>query len=244
MSVIGIIGGIGPQAGLDFLQKIIAGTPAVKDQDHLNCILISCPSMIPDRTEYLLYEDVENPAVGMFKCAERLYLAGARMAVTVCNTAHAERIFTPFRAMVEEALPGLTIVNMLETCANYVKASLHIYALGLLATKGSYQSRVFHTYFKEEDGFQLIEPEIADQEKIHDAIYNEQYGIKAHPQNITFQAKESINEQIWRLIDRGAKAIILGCTEIPLSVKNHNYPVPFIDTGEITARRLIRMAKL
>jgi len=236
---IGIIGGVGPQAGLDFLQKIITNTKAVSDQDHLNCILISCPSLIPDRTEYLLYGQVENPAVGMFECARRLYAAGARRAVVVCNTAHADRIFTPFRAKVAELLPGLGIVNMLETCANHVKTSLHVHALGLLATKGSHQSRVFHEYFRDEDGFQLIEPAIAEQEQVHEAIYNEQYGIKANPRHVTSQAKECIHRAACRLIDRGAEAIVLGCTEIPLATQNSHFPVPVIDPGEITARHLV-----
>ena len=44
LPIIGIIGGIGPYAGLDFVQKIFSNTRAKKDQEHLNCILISCPS--------------------------------------------------------------------------------------------------------------------------------------------------------------------------------------------------------
>jgi len=73
---IGIIGGVGPYAGLDFVQKIFANTQAVQDQDHLNCMLVSCPSLIPDRTRYLLqsnHEESENPAFGLFESARCLY---------------------------------------------------------------------------------------------------------------------------------------------------------------------------
>ena len=238
---IGVIGGVGPHAGLDLLQKIISNTLAVKDQDHLNCMLISCPSFIPDRTEYLLYGQVVNPAFGMFESARRLYMAGVRIAVVACNTAHADQIFTPFLAMVEDALPHLKIINMLETCVDYVKDSLHVQTLGLLATKGTYQCRVYHEYFRKDKGFQLIEPDILGQEKTHEAIYHVQFGIKAHSQRITSQAKECIHQEIYRLIDRGAKAVILGCTELPLAVQDQEFPVPVIDPGLHTARRLIAM---
>jgi aspartate racemase len=244
MPIIGIIGGVGPCAGLDFVRKIFANTIAKHDQDHLNCVLISCPSIIPDRTAFLLEKkEVElNPAFGMFESARRLYLAGARLAAVACNTAHADRIFSPFLAMVKESLPDLEIVNMLETCALYVRESLRIKRLGLLATIGTYQSGVYREYFRGEDGFSLFEPDAAGQKNIHDAIYNEDFGIKAHSDEIEPRAKGLIIGEIRRLAAGGAEAVILGCTELPLAVQDGDSPVPLIDPGLITARRLISLS--
>ena len=257
MTIIGVIGGVGPQAGLDFVQKIFSNTLAVRDQDHLNCMLISCPSIIPDRTGFLLRpsrppgntaEETENPALGMFESARRLYLAGVRIAAVACNTAHANRIFSPFCSMVKESLPDLRIINMLESCAAYVKESLHMKHLGLLATKGTHESRVYHEYFKQEDGFLLIEPDSDGQEKVHQAIYNEDFGIKANSQNISTEAIKIINQEIHTLIYRGAEAIILGCTELPLAMSGlplnpgNKTSVPLIDPGLVTARLLIELA--
>ena len=243
MTIIGVIGGVGPHAGLDFVQKIFSNTLANKDQDHLNCLLISCPSIIPDRTGFLLEgtETGENPANGMFESVRRLYLAGARLAAVACNTAHADRIFAPFCSLVRESLPNMKIINMLETCATYVKESLQIKRLGLLATIGTHKSRVYHEYFREENGFLLIEPDATGQNKIHEAIYNEDFGIKAHSQEISPQAIERINDELLALINRGVEAIILGCTELPLAVQDLKSPVPLIDPGFITARRLIEL---
>jgi aspartate racemase len=240
MTIIGVIGGVGPQAGLDFVQKFFSNTKAKKDQDHLNCILISCPSIIPDRTGFLLKgaKEEENPAFGMFESARRLYLAGARIAAVACNTAHADRIFSPFCSMVKESLPDMKIVNMLEACAAHVKES-KISRLGLLATIGTHKSRVYHEYFREEDGFLLIEPDSEGQNNIHEAIYNEDFGIKAQSPKISSRTIDKINREILALTKRGAEAIILGCTELPLAAQSLNCSVPLIDPGLITARRLI-----
>jgi aspartate racemase len=244
-TIIGVIGGVGPQAGLDFVQKIFANTRAKKDQDHLNCILVSCPSIIPDRTGFLLksanvQSAKENPAFGMFESARRLYLAGARIAAVACNTAHAGKIFSLFCSMVKESLPDMEIVNMLETCAAYAKKT-KISRIGLLATIGTYKSRVYHEYFREKDGFLLIEPDSAGQNNIHEAVYNKDFGIKAQSQKITPEVTEMINHEIIVLVERGAEAIILGCTELPLAIQSLNCFVPLIDPGLITARRLIAL---
>jgi aspartate racemase len=242
-TIIGVIGGVGPQAGLDFVQKIFANTKAKKDQDHLNYILISCPSIIPDRTEFLLKSgEEENPAFGMFESARRLYMAGVRIAAVACNTAHADRIFSPFCSMVKKSLSDMKIVNMLETCAAYAKESW-INRLGLLATIGTHKSKVYHEYFRENDGFLLIEPDSAGQSSIHEAIYNEDFGIKAQSQKISSEAIERINHEIIALAEKGAEAIILGCTELPLAMQSLDCPVPLIDPGLITARRLIALTE-
>ena len=243
LSIIGVIGGVGPYAGLDFVKKIFSSTRAVKDQDHLNCILISCSSIIPDRTGFLLQgkNEEENPAFGMFVSARRLHLAGVRIASVACNTAHAGHIFKPFCDKVKESLPDFEIVNMLESTALFVKEVLHINSLGLLATLGTHKSRVYHEYFKEDDGLHLIEPDENGQEKVHDAIYNKDYGIKAKSDQISSQAKGQICDEINKLIDRGAKGIILGCTELPLAVDPSDFSLPLIDPGLIAARRLIAL---
>jgi aspartate racemase len=240
---IGVIGGIGPQAGLDFVQKIFANTRVSKDQDHVNCVLISCPSIIPDRTAFLLQNDgkIENPAFGMFECARRLYMAGIRVAVVACNTAHSDRIFNPFCAMVKESLPDLIIVNMLKTCAEYIKETLRVTRVGLLATKGTHKSRVYHEYLDAEENFELMEPEAQGRERVHEAIYSEEYGIKAYSQEIKPQARDLVSREIDRLIDQGAEAVILGCTELPLAIKSRDFAIPVIDPGLLVARKLIEL---
>jgi len=244
MKIIGIIGGIGPSAGLDFMKNIFANTVARKDQEHLNCILISCPSIIPDRTEYLLSVVEDNPAYGMFECARRLHVAGASYVAVACNTAHSSRIFSLFSTMVEESLPGLKVVNMIEVCATHAKKSLtpeKIKRIGLLATLGTHTTGVYHEYFKEEEGLLLIEPDLASQKDVHAAIYDLDYGIKSHSQPVTDKAREIIKKEIHHLIEQGAEAVILGCSELPLAVNAQDFSIPFLNPGLICARRLVEL---
>jgi aspartate racemase len=237
-SLIGVIGGVGPYAGLDFMQKIMNNTRAEKDQDHLDCVLVSCPSLIPDRTEYLLDSgNGQNPAAGMFKCAQKLHAAGVRYAAVACNTAHAALIFKPFLEMAAP-LEGLQIINMLECCAAFVR-ELGIKKAGLLSTMGTHQSGVYSEYIK--DNLTLIEPEDG-QKRVHEAIYDKDFGIKAQSQPVTERAKTIIMEEINKLVQKGAEAVILGCTELPLAAGNPRFAVPIIDPALIAARKLISLA--
>jgi aspartate racemase len=146
--------------------------------------------------------------------------------------------------MVKESCSDLEIVNMLETCADYAKKDValgHVKRLGLLATLGTHQTKVYHNYFKTEDGLLLIELDSAGQERVHEAIYNKAYGIKSHSQPVTAKAKEVIKEEILKLIEQGVETIILGCSELPLAVDPQEFRVNFLDPAQICARRLIEL---
>ncbi|MCL1991878.1 MAG: amino acid racemase [Spirochaetes bacterium] len=242
--VIGVIGGMGPYAGLDFVQKIFGSTKAKKDQDHLNCVLVSLPGSVSDRTAFLLRNEGENPAAGMFESARRLHLAGASYAAVACNTAHAKRIFEPFCEAVKKELSGLVIVNMLESCAEFIKKERGgLSRIGLLATVGTHQSGVYGEYFRKEDGFTLLEPDAAGKENIHEAIYNEGFGIKSFSQPVTERARALVSGEINRLAEKGAQAVILGCTELPLAIPpGATSSIQLIDPGLIAARKLVSLA--
>ncbi|MDR1238669.1 MAG: amino acid racemase [Treponema sp.] len=240
--LIGVIGGVGPYAGLDFVRNIFNNTRALKDQEHLNTLLVSCPAIIPDRTKYLLDEEPVNPADGLFESAKILYAAGARHAAVVCNTAHSDRIFKPFCGMVADSLPGMVIINMLSSCADFIKEKHpEIRTLGLLATKGTYKSRVYKEYFKSVEGFTLLEPELPGQDRISDAIYSLDYGIKAHSDPVQAKACNILLYEGFRLLDRGAQGLILGCTELPLAVDPTDFSTPVFNPGLLAARELIRL---
>jgi aspartate racemase len=241
--LIGVIGGVGPYAGLDFFKNILDNTIFTRDQDHVSAVLLSCPSLIPDRTEFLLGNETENPAFAMFECAKRLYGIGVKYASVACNTAHSKRIFDPFLDMVHEKLPDLVIVNMLETCILHIKKNMPgIKRIGYLATRGTYMSGVYREYLEAGGDFSPMEPEVRGQERIHEAIYSKDFGIKVHSDPVHAKARSVLLYETFKLLDRGAEAVILGCTELPLAVNPGDFFVPILDPGKLAARRLIDLA--
>ena len=84
--VIGVLGGMGPEATIDLFQKIVKLTPAKKDQEHIRIIIDNNPK-IPDRTKAILYNG-ENPLPELVKTAQNLERAGADFIIIACNTAH------------------------------------------------------------------------------------------------------------------------------------------------------------
>ena len=91
----GIIGGMGPEATVDLMQRIIANTSAIDDVDHIRCIVDNNPK-IPSRIKAILEQGGENPGPSMAEMARRLEKWGADFLVIPCNTAHYyyDRLFT------------------------------------------------------------------------------------------------------------------------------------------------------
>ena len=112
MKTIGVVGGVGPLAGVDFQKKIISQTRAERDQDHLQVVTVSFPAQVPDRTAYLLGETDQNPAVPLAEQLILLEKTGADIGAIPCNTAHAPRIFDQIKKILGETGSKLKLLNM------------------------------------------------------------------------------------------------------------------------------------
>ena len=99
---IGIIGGMGPLATCDLMEKIIDYTDAASDQEHIH-VLVDSNTNIPDRTEAILHGG-ENPVPEMVKSAWKLESMGADILIMPCNTAHYLLMFQYF--ICQKKLPG------------------------------------------------------------------------------------------------------------------------------------------
>lgn len=231
---IGIVGGVGPSAGTDLVNKIFSHTRAERDQDHINLFLSSCPSIIPDRTDYLL-NGGQDPAPGLEQCIRWLSSCGATAVGIACNTAHAPEIIG--RVKVPE---GVKLINMIEQTALHVLRMEQIhrggeFKVGLLATLGTLRCNIYDRYFKS-----VVKPEASVAEAVHAAIYDKEYGIKATPV-VTDRARATVHDAVMHLKGKGCSAVILGCTELPLVFNGHSYNgVKLVDPTEILAIELIR----
>ncbi len=238
---IGIVGGVGPYAGLDLNRKIFDETVAGSDQDHLPVMLASLSATINDRTRYLLQGDVENPAQGLFNVLARLASTGATVAGIPCNTAHAEAIFGKIEKKIRASGLTIKLLNMITEVMDYIQNAFPPDArIGVLSTLGTYQTGLYGVYM-EKAGISMLLPDEEQAKDIHGAIYDPGYGIKAHSHPVTKEARQRVVSAVRALGERGATAVILGCTELPLALPSDSLDnMVLIDPATILARALIR----
>jgi aspartate racemase len=243
-NLIGVVGGVGPHAGLDLVRKIFDQTVAGSDQEHLSVALLSYPDRIEDRTSFIAGKSSTNPAYAIDAVLRDLESLGASVAGIACNAAHAPPIFGVIVEEMKKRNSNLKLLHIIEEVARCVQESHPaIRRLGLIATLGTVRSKAYQGVFKEK-GLQILLPDEEMQlNLIHRAIYDPGYGIKARSNPVTQQARHNLLDAITALQGRGAQAIILGCTEVPLAITEKRIgKTIMLDASLIFARSLIREA--
>ncbi|MNK75498.1 Aspartate racemase [compost metagenome] len=233
---LGIVGGVGPAATVDFMGKVVAHTSAGRDQEHIKMVVEQNPQ-IPDRTANLL-NDETDPTMAMYATCKRLESAGANAIAIPCNTAHAfvERIQAHLR---------VPIVNMLtETVEAIVQRYGAGKTVGLLATSGTIKSQVYHEAARRA-GLQIIIPGADYQMLVMESIYGD-HGIKAG--FTSGICKDQLLTAAEHLCELGADVLILGCTELPLVLEHSEsfvikkHEVALVDPTTILALKCIELA--
>ncbi len=217
---IGIVGGMGPVAGVDLVNKIHycyamqeSKNAALCDQSHIPLILNSTPHTIPDRTAFLCGHGFQNPGERIAEIIHELYKQGSEIIGIACNTAHAAKIYNTITEMMPT---GATLIHMIDEVVHYIANTYpSVKKVGILCTNGTYQSMVYNEYLQTKDLIAVYPETIVQYEYVHDAIYGED-GIKAHATPISYNAQIKIQTGIENLIERGAELIVLGCTELSL----------------------------
>ena len=200
---IGIIGGMGPAATCDLMSKIIEMTDASCDQEHIPMIIDS-NTRIPDRTAAII-SGGSSPVPELVSSAARLAAAGADLLIMPCNTAHY------FIRAVESAV-DIPVLNMPLLTAQLLRER-NITQAAVLATDGTVQSGLYENALIEND-IQAIYPDSGQQEVIMSLIYDYiKKGITSRDK-LPCDAAASVVDD---LKQRGAEAVILACTELPLA---------------------------
>jgi len=228
--VIGILGGMGPEATVDCFTKILENTPARKDQDHLRLIVDSNPK-VPDRTEAILGKG-ESPVPALVEGVQRLERAGADFAIIPCVSAH-------FFLEELRRTAKLPILSLLDAVADRIKERHPDFAkIGLLGTTGTIEGGMFHRRLSE-DGIESIAPDKDDQGTVMAAIYDVKDAGAARSRPEISADVISVAE---RLVACGAQGIVAACTEIPLVLSQKDLSVPYFDSLLVLARAAIRRA--
>ena len=223
----GIIGGMGPAATCDLMQKVIDNTDAADDQHNVH-LLVDQNTDVPDRTAAIL-KGGADPMPELTKSAKRLEAAGADFLCMSCNTAHY------FHERLSKQV-GIPILNMPAESAQELKRR-GVRKVGLLATDGTIRTGVYHRYLKEA-GIEVVVPEGEDQKTVMSLIYDcvkKNVPVEKYP-------KGQVARTVANLKAKGAEAYLLACTELPIAFERLGYRDGFVDPTLVLARAIIREA--
>jgi aspartate racemase len=213
---LGVLGGMGPAATLDFLAKLQAYTPAERDQDHLR-VLVDINPKVPDR-------NVPGSGAGpvLAEMAGALQGAGADVLAIACNTAHAH-------ADLIQRASGLPLIDLIETGARAAHETGAMRA-GVLGTKGAL--RLYREYLAAQAMGMVTLP--ADRQEAFMALL---YRIKGG--ELSAATRAEMKGFADELVSAGAECVVAGCTEVPLVLSQDDLKTPFIDSGDLLARRCV-----
>ncbi|WP_150459963.1 cysteate racemase [Nesterenkonia ebinurensis] len=224
--LVGILGGMGPAATVDFYSKLIAATPASTDEEHLKVMIWADPS-VPDRTKAIV-RGGEDPTPKLVNGAQRLKDAGAAFYVVTCNGAHA---FLP-RVRQQVDLEYLSIV---EVTAEHLAALPYVSSAGLLATDATLTAGLYQESLAASNLTPVL-PDAAGQHAVMEAIY----AVKAG--SLTAEQERALVEVAESLVGQGADVIVAACTEIPLALSAEDSPRPLIDPSILLANQVVQKA--
>jgi aspartate racemase len=214
--VLGVLGGMGPAATLDFLGKLQALTPVERDEDHIR-VIVDINPQIPDRND-----PFARPGPVLAEMAGGLQGAGAQVLAIACDTAHVH-------ADLISRASGLPLVDMIETASRAARDSGARRA-GVLGARDAV--RLYHEYIAAQ-GMGLVTLPRDDQARFMDLVGR----IKAG--DLGAAVREGMRQLAEVLVREGAEAVIAGCTEVPVVLDPGDVRAPLIDAGEELARRCV-----
>ncbi len=223
---IGVLGGMGPLATVDFMRKVIDLTPARRDQEHLPLIVYSVPQ-VPGRSACIL-EGAASPLPAMVHGIRTLAQAGAECIAIPCNTAH----HWYDELARESPCPVLHIVDA--ACAAMERRAVGQGAVGLLATAGTIAAGVYQERL-DRHGYDCVVLGARDME---DLVMRGIALVKAGEME---DARALLETAAAKLGTQGVRAIVLGCTEIPIvfnGVSSSSLP-PVVDATQALAEACV-----
>jgi aspartate racemase len=225
--VVGVIGGMGPEATVDFMHRLVARTPARDDADHLHVLVDNNPK-VPSRIAALIEGTGEDPTPVLCNMARGLQAQGADFLVMPCNTAHyylpaiARSVTIPVLDMVQLAIQKLAAAN----------AS----AVGLLASPAVRMVGLY-TMRMEQAGLQAFFPGPKDEETLLGVIKAVKAGRLGEKHRQDY-ARIAAN-----LLNAGADALLVACTEFSVIGPPAGIAAPVVDALDVLVEATIATAR-
>lgn len=225
---VGIIGGMGPEATVDMMSRVIRATPAKDDIDHIRMLVDNNPK-IPSRINAIIEGTGESPAPCMIEMARNLVAWGADFLVIPCNTAH-------FYYNAVQSAVDVPVLNMIDLAVNtIITENPKVRRPGILASTGVLMTGLYEKRF-EKKGLELITPSDPVQEKVMTAIRQIKTG---HFGN---REIEAVNAAAGELTAAKADVLIVACTELSIISSALESDVRLYDTSQILAEAVAATA--
>lgn len=224
MSMIGVLGGMGPLATVDFMDRVIRLTRAGRDQDHLPMIVANLPHT-PDRSAAILGSG-PDPLPALYAGIDLLNRNGIGLLVVPCNSAH------HWYAQMRERCAA-PMLHIGDACAKAVPAGAG--KVAVLATGGTLTSGFYQRSLRER-GIAAMVPDGAGQALISACIVRVKAGDLP-------AAGQWLDQALQALAQAGATMAVMACTEIPLAARALPRPaLPLIDSTQELARATVDYA--
>jgi len=228
MKTIGLLGGLTCESSLLYYRLINEMSREKLGGHHtVKSVMVTVDfGEVQPLTERGDWDGVLEILLGAARAVER---GGADLLVLCANTAH--------KLAVEIGRGiGLPVVHIVDATAEEILRA-GIETVGLLGTRFTMEEEFFTGRLRDKHGLAAIVPGKEDREKLHRIIIDElALGI------IREESRDVLDRTIKDLTARGARGIILGCTELPLLARNGQSPVPLFDTTRIHARKAVDLA--
>ena len=221
---VGVLGGMGALATVDFLHKLVLATPASTDQQQVPLLVRFCPE-VPDRVD-ALFGRGPSPEQALVAAAQALERGGAECLAIPCNTAHAWH--DAIAAGV--SIPVLHIADSALAAASQLGIAG---AVGLLGTTGTLHSGIYPARGPGIEWVLSTEREQAEWVAP---------GIRAVKTLRAEQGGELLRQAAQALVQRGATIVIMACTEIPIALAQQDIGVPLVDPTLTLARACVAWA--
>ncbi len=228
MKTIGVIGGMSWESTLEYYRII---NEAVKEKlGGFHSAKMVLYSVDFAEVEALQHRgEWDQAAVLLTEAARRVEAAGADFALLATNTMH--RVFDEIRKGIR-----IPLLHIADVTGREIRAR-GLTRIGLLGTRFTMEQEFYKGKLARDFGIDVLIPDEAERQAIHGILYDE-----LCLGTVKDASRDVFRQIIGGLESRGAQGIVLGCTEIPLIVKQKDYGLPLFDTTDLHARAAVELA--
>ena len=220
---LGVLGGMGPAASAEYITRLIQQTPASYDQEHIPFVLWNEPRT-PDRSTSLRNGD-NRPLPYLLQGIQVLKDAGCNFIVIPCNTAHFW-----YDELIKFRVPIIHIVD--SVAYSLCDADVDSGTIGVMGTQATIELGLYQNHLTD---WNCIVP---SQEEMNNIV---QPAIDLVKAGDMVKSHAMLMSVVDSLIARGAKAVVLGCTEIPLAIRENNQNgIPLINSIDSLVKAAIK----